>query len=58
MNRNLGQFIVQSNREAATGVVPPADLASQEALVAGERGGHDNLLGWGGERRRCGVRAA
>jgi hypothetical protein len=34
MNRNLGQFIVQSNQEATTGVAPPADVAPQEAVAA------------------------
>jgi len=33
--------------------VPPTNVAPWEAVAAGRRGGHDNLLGWGGERRRC-----
>ena len=47
MNRNLGQFIVQSNWEAATGVASPADVASREAVMTRRRGGHDDC--WGGE---------
>ena len=53
MNRNLRQLIVQSNREAAAGVAPPVDVAPQDAVVARRRDGHDDLLGWGGEQRRC-----
>ena len=47
MNRNLGQFIVQFNWEATTGVAMPVDVAPREAVVAGRRGGHDDLLGVG-----------
>ena len=47
MNRNLGRFIVQSIREAATGVVSPADVAPREVVAAGRRGGHNDLLGVG-----------
>ena len=36
MNRNIGQFIVQSNQEVTTSVAPPADVALREA-VASER---------------------
>jgi hypothetical protein len=53
MNRKLGQFILQSNRKAAAGVVPPTDVALREVIVLGRRGSHDNLLRWGGEQRRC-----
>jgi hypothetical protein len=53
MNRKLGQFILQSNREAAAGVVPATDVAPWEVMALGQRGGHDNLLRWGGEQRRC-----
>ena len=28
-------------------------MAPQEAVTSRRRGGHDDLLGWGGERRRC-----
>jgi hypothetical protein len=31
MNRKLGQFILQSNREAAAGVAPPIDGAPRAA---------------------------
>jgi hypothetical protein len=34
------------------GVTPPVDVAPREAVVARRRGGHDDLLGVGGERRR------
>jgi hypothetical protein len=61
MNKNLGQFIVQSNQEVAMGVAPLADVAPWEAMAAGRRGGHDDLLGverrvekekgWGGDGR-------
>jgi hypothetical protein len=53
MNRKLGQFILQSNREVAAGVAPPTDVALREAMTLRRRGGQDNPLRWGGKQRRC-----
>ena len=47
MNINFRQFIVQSNWEAAMGVAMPVDVAPREAVAAGRRDGHDDLLGVG-----------
>ena len=47
MNRNLWQFIVQSNQKTVTGVAMPVDVAPREVVAARRRGGHDDLLGVG-----------
>jgi hypothetical protein len=47
MNRNLRQFIVQSNREATIGIALPADVAPREAVAARRRDDHNDLLGVG-----------